>query len=323
MKKLYIIGNGFDLHHKLKTEYKEFARFLSRKNRETYDALLMYYGLPDIDWSMGHTNRLNEWSQFESALSQLAFEEVLEHNSDLIARPGSPDFKDGDWHTFQIEMQMLIEKLTIGLIKEFQIFILNVDFPPLNKDLIINLDRDSIFLNFNYTETLELYYAVPKNNICYIHNKANQLDKSIILGHGVDPNKFIPQDPKAPENLTEEELEYWNQELTDSYDYSYSSAKSELLTYFTKSFKNTAQIIEENKAFFNSINDVDSTLVLGHSLSDVDEAYFKEIIKRVKATNKWTVSYYGDSEKLAHMERMKLLGVNTSNLNLVRLEELK
>jgi hypothetical protein len=48
MKTLYIIGNGFDIHHNLDTRYQSFANYLAENNSDVYDLLLNYYGLPDI-----------------------------------------------------------------------------------------------------------------------------------------------------------------------------------------------------------------------------------------------------------------------------------
>ncbi len=34
-----IIGNGFDLHHKLKTEYKDYCRFLNSHNPDAMESI--------------------------------------------------------------------------------------------------------------------------------------------------------------------------------------------------------------------------------------------------------------------------------------------
>ena len=53
--KLYIIGNGFDLHHKMDTTYASFGLFLKEYNYEVYELLLEHYGFSDL-------NRLNQES---------------------------------------------------------------------------------------------------------------------------------------------------------------------------------------------------------------------------------------------------------------------
>ena len=43
MKNLFIIGNGFDIHHKLDTRYQSFANYLAENNSEVYELLLNEY----------------------------------------------------------------------------------------------------------------------------------------------------------------------------------------------------------------------------------------------------------------------------------------
>lgn len=49
MNSLYIIGNGFDLHHELDTHYRSFGLYLQDHYGAIYDQLLEYFGLPHID----------------------------------------------------------------------------------------------------------------------------------------------------------------------------------------------------------------------------------------------------------------------------------
>ncbi len=116
MKTLYIIGNGFDIHHKLDTRYQSFANYLAENNSEVYELLLNYYGLPDITNPELTDEEYALWSRFEQALADLDYLSVLDDNSDLIARPGAEDFRDRDWHSYQIEMEEIIKDLTTTLI---------------------------------------------------------------------------------------------------------------------------------------------------------------------------------------------------------------
>ena len=40
--KLYIIGNGFDLHHNLKTSYANFCLYVRENDKELYEFLEGY-----------------------------------------------------------------------------------------------------------------------------------------------------------------------------------------------------------------------------------------------------------------------------------------
>lgn len=171
MKNLYIIGNGFDLYHGLDTKYQSFAKYMAEKDNEIYDLFLTYYGLPDISEDPITDEEYAAWATFELALADLDYEQVLEDHSDSAANPAADDFRDRDWHTYQVEMEMIIEKLTKKLIAGFNNFILNVKYPSNIEDKKINIVPQSLFLNFNYTETIEKYYNISDKEICYIHKK--------------------------------------------------------------------------------------------------------------------------------------------------------
>jgi len=52
---------------------------------------------------------------------------------------------------------------------------------------------ESLFINFNYTDTLEELYGIPKSNILYLHNNANDYSGDLIFGHAKKEEK----DPKG------------------------------------------------------------------------------------------------------------------------------
>jgi len=160
MRNLYIFGNGFDIYHGLDTKYQSFANYLSQTDNEVYDLILNYCGLPDISEDTASDEEYAAWATFELSLADLDYEQVLEDHSDAIANPASEDFRDRDWHTYQIEMELIIEKLTDRLITIFNNFILNVQYPDNVDDRKLKIIPQSLFLNFNYTNTLERYYGV-------------------------------------------------------------------------------------------------------------------------------------------------------------------
>lgn len=323
MKNLYILGNGFDIYHGLDTKYQSFAKYLSRTDSEVYDLILNYYGLPDISEDPVSDEEYAAWATFELALADLDYEQVLDDHSDATANPGSEDFRDRDWHTYQIEMELIIEKLTKRLISIFNTFILNVKYPSIIDDRRLNITPNNLFLNFNYTYTLEKYYKVDSKEICYIHEKSSQNDCKIILGHGTDPESFKVKDPEPPEGISEEELDQWREHMSDQYDYSYESAKDEILSYYTKAFKNTISIIDKNIKFFESLEEVENIYVLGHSISFVDIKYFEAVKEHTNQEVKWFVTYYSDYEKEKHFEALTEIGVKSDNIIQLKMTELK
>ena len=323
MNNLYIIGNGFDLFHGLDTSYESFANYLSCVNRDLYDLIIKYYRLPDISILKSMDNNYAKWSSFELAIANLRYEEVLEDFAGSAADLSSEDFSDRDWHTYQIDMEIIIQKLTSNLISIFNDFISYTSYPNKNDISILNIKSESLFLNFNYTDTLEKYYSDYNNLICYIHGKSSKKSVKLILGHGTEPSQFKSESPKPPYNLCEFELQKWREFMSDSYDFSYQSAKNEILSYYFKTFKNSKLIIEKNIKFFNKMSLVESVYVLGHSISTVDINYFEAVVKHVKQDAIWYVTYYSDLEKQEHFKTLKALSIREKYIFQIKMNELK
>ena len=317
--KLYIIGNGFDRHHKLETNYQSFGLFLKNEYPIIYDGLIEYCGFSDLT-----KQPIDDvlWNEFEENLSLLDPEIVFDGHRNSLANPGSSEFRDRDWGTFSIEMENVVDNLTTNLFKAFREFILNVEFPLLNSNLKLCLDNRALYLSFNYTDTLEQYYGISESNINYIHGKAKTGNTDLILGHGVDPDNFKNEAPKPPEGLTEDDVERWREQINDNYDYSFELGKEELLSYFLRTFKQTKDIILLNSVFYNKIHNVDEVFILGHSLSEIDMPYFHEIMRIINGNPIFTVSYYSRTEYHSHKETLLNLGINKKCIRLIKMDEL-
>ncbi len=123
MNRLYIIGNGFDLYHKLDTSYKSFGLYLKKNYTETYEKLIDYFGFPTISDDGCSMDDEVMWNQFEKNLSLLDSEMVLDSYIHSVAHPFSEGFKDRDWNTFAINIEMFVDNLVSDLFKAFKEFI--------------------------------------------------------------------------------------------------------------------------------------------------------------------------------------------------------
>lgn len=140
----------------------------------------------------------------------------MSDNSSLVAQPGSADFRDRDWNTYSIEMELIVKNLTTELTASLNNFILKVDYKNIHKDTLIILKDDSHFLNFNYTYPLQERYNIPEERITYIHGRADANNLVLILGQGVDPSNFVEKEEveTAPsEDWSEEKLEWYMQKV--------------------------------------------------------------------------------------------------------------
>lgn len=295
--KLYIIGNGFDLHHNLKTSYYNFRDYLKNHNREIYDLLEQYVCCSD-----------DLWGDFEESLAKLDTDELYCDNSNLLPNIEIGDISEDyyDPYEFSNEMERIYDKLTIELIEAFKDFIyeaMSIDDLEILKHKI-DIDINARFLCFNYTDTLERIYHIQYNNINYIHNSIKESSEDIILGHSIDPSKFI---------LKIKDNDYYKP---------YDEGRLILNEYFETMHKPTDKIIEKNRSYFNSLSNIDKVYVFGHSISKVDIPYFEKIVQIINRNVEWVVSYYDEEEIETFKNTLKNIGVS-SKINFVRLEDLK
>jgi hypothetical protein len=289
--RLYIIGNGFDIHHGIKSRYSDFKIYVYNKDKELFDALGKYFNPDEL------------WSDFEETLAYLDTDTIKDDKSGFIKSYGAEDWSDAYHHDYQYEIQQTIDLVTVRLRIHFTEWILQLNPPP--KPILI-LDNNSRFLTFNYTSTLENTYGIKSENILYIHNKAINSSSLLILGHSRRP-------------LKENKFRRMNDEDTDV---RVVEGNVILDKYFETTYKNTETIIRENQAFFNDLKDVDEVFILGHSISDVDIKYFQLIKSKVKECTIWTVSYYEQEQKLINKLKVVNLGVCESIIEMIKLEEL-
>lgn len=262
------------------------------------------------------------WSKFEENLANLDTDEILSEHSITLPNYASDDFRVGDRYAFPDTMTEYYEKLTEGLIEEFECFIQSVQYLIISDELKVELDIDSFFLTFNYTNTLEKLYRIDKNNILYIHNSAFDGSDQIILGHGMDPKRFQNELLEPPDDVDIDDYEKGYQE-NDDYEYSYNTGEENLMRYFEATFKPTKVIINNHSSFFSSIGKYKEIFILGHSLSDIDLPYFEEIFKNSSPNAKWKVSYYNSEEGKKHFETLINLGVKKDKLELFKLPEIQ
>lgn len=278
---LFIIGNGFDIAHGLKTKYQDFANYLKINNINLYDKICTIYGnLSDEDIL---------WKNFEKTMESIDEDFIrVDTNFDLEYNDLYDDNLKG-----MIEEKIKNKLLNISeeLFEYFEQWAESIDTKGIKKvtsKIKSSEENEDLFLTFNYNFLLENSYDVDSSQICYIHNS---IGKELILGHG---NKL-----KIKE--LEKELSFLNEndeETTDTIDSLEEKISiEENLEYYNRTYKNTEKIISLHKEFFKSLTEVENIYIIGHSLGDVDFPYFKEVLKNVSTDTKWFVYYYDDEDK--------------------------
>ena len=262
---LHIVGNGFDLAHGIASSYADFKDY-AWKHGDQYQIGLLETCYPDVNPKNGE---LYLWSDLERALGNLDFQAAFEASTDDI------QLEDGHEGRYIAQMEDAPEFLLGMMFDAFhQVFEDWANDIDNNVDPIPNLShfgRGDRYLSFNYTDTLEKVYGVPRNSINYIHGRRNSNDE-IIVGHHavVNANDHLSDDPII-------------------YEYQgYDNITNEV----NKQRKLTSDIIANNSEYWQSLGQVDKVMVYGHSLTDVDMDYFHEVAKHVKGVCEWHFSIY-------------------------------
>jgi len=282
--KLFIIGNGFDIHHGIPSKYSDFKSYLKGCNQQLHDNLVEYLPIDEF------------WWELESSFANLDVDLVIDEATEFLQSYSADNWSDSFHHDYQFELDRIVADLSKNLKSHFVEWISQLELPlsvntPINP---IKNEKSSIFLTFNYTRTLEELYEISDDIVLHIHGKSGQDDSEIILGHSWNPNE-IPDlnNVSNPEDIDSRVME-----------------GNELINiYFSQTYKPSQKVISEHRSFFSTLKKIETIYVIGHSISEVDYLYFEEVVKYVSADTKWIVTYYGEDELQRHISTIQSLGI--------------
>lgn len=274
MRNLYVIGNGFDIHHGRNTDYQDYYKWL--QDNEEWNVLTAIdetFGYCDSKW----------WKHFEQNLAsantlEIAMQEVQEHYPDF----GSDDFRDADWYEAEFAVEQRLDE-AYSLIKEsFHRWINQLKGGNPNMKIEMEV-KNSLFLTFNYSDTLESLYNIPREQILYVHGRANT-DDELVLGHGVSL-KSLEQEVEIPEPSfaigTDDDVDCYE----EGDDFVTQRAKDAAVSGVYKQRKQVESIIQKYEKWFAGLADVTNIHFYGHSFGDVDLPYFRKILSSVNKNN--------------------------------------
>lgn len=270
---LFIIGNGFDLMHGVKSGYDSFRDFLGK--RSSLRNWLEQFWTPEDIWAdlenglahfdmnaMGSRFMVDNWLDTFDAYDEDASVASFYMAAEAAAAPMIEVSEE-----LPKQFRRWIETLTIG-----------TDDRPLKKLFI-----GGRVLDFNYTEFVEKLYGIPAEDVCYIHGCRKVKRGRLILGHRPDASE---QSYELKEKYRKRKPTYRNGliEAAQEQVFQIVSAGDEELT------KDCSTIIKAHEDFFESVRQVRSIVVIGHSMSEVDWDYFRKIALELEA--KYSVTWY-------------------------------
>lgn len=278
-KTLFIIGNGFDLYHKLPTSFMHFYYYLKSKGEDDF-----IRNIEHIFHNLHYDSEL--WRSFEQALEEVDIPLLFEESTENL---------DINWDNNVITQPQKALNNTIPLIKSYLrkwIETIEMKAKPL-----LPLPNDSFYLSFNYTTTLEDTYQISHQQICHIHGCKDQ-SADFIVGC----NKYYNKS-----ELEHQQLSFYEEE-----------GKKGMYDVLNSVYKDTYKQTLLHQDFFTTLYKIERIVVLGHSLSPIDWSYFTEVKRLVGEKCKWMFSVHNEEDRYIvlpdFINRMEIMDVEYISL---------
>ena len=285
MKRLLIVGNGSDLHHHMKTKYTDYRDYLLSIGEDNIVAC--FERCDDVAPEY-------VWNRLEEVVGMLPYEDAYCY----LTSYGSDEWRDSAHHDFQYEIDKMTEYWP-GLKDNLIGWVRSIKYTDEDVHLQKLISESTCFLSFNYTNTLEVLYDVPKDKITYIHGDASKSEE-LVLGHRSDD--WYPE---------------WDRANPDE-DVRVLEAGEIMDRHFENTKKQIEEIIGKHKNFFVTCCEYDEIYVLGLSYNDTDRIYLQEIaMNNDKA--KWYFNWHSieDRERIGHYA----MNLGVQNYKKINIEE--
>ena len=291
MEELYILGNGFDLHHNLPTCYQAFHKYVKEHQRDLLSSLEYYF--------LFKTDKDYQWNNFEEDLGTFDWKGFYYNNNHLD--PLAEDFRPSYVYSLEDDLAEQAEALCNHIRNAFMDWLEMIDLSV----AVTNFDfpHNSQFLSFNYTLLLEHVYKIESSRILHLHGNLENHPDDLILGH----NSKLEELPELDDN-------------GDSNRTMFSNAEIAAKGLFSSFYKPVEDVIKTNSKFFESLSNVQNIHIIGHSLNQIDMPYFEQVLIHTKNPN-WNVSYHLISDKQKYFKSLINLGVPSNKINLFKLNQ--
>lgn len=260
--KLFVIGNGFDLAHRLPTRFDPDFKNIARK----YE--------PDNFWDLYQSQENDIWSNFENLLGRPDFN-TLEEIFDGYAPDYSSDREsDRDGIIYQVELNGKLQEALYEFADNAEDSLCNIQANDFIEQI---LDPDGYYITFNYTHTLEGIYDIPREQILHIHGEVgkNNLELGYPKGN-FTPEKYI-YDARGKGSGPYIEIEI-EDHINGIEDYYVGTAYTELISKCESFCKEIRIDLLEDFLDKNQCK-IEEIIVYGHSCA-IDFAYFNYLNTR-------------------------------------------
>lgn len=307
-KKLFICGNGFDLHHRLPTSYGEYAVYLANNN---YSAFMGYNDFQYLNDQYPWGNSFAPWSDIESSLN-IDYSGLMENAVDEDY-PNVLSDTDSTWDDMWVNVGVITDFIDEFTGKSFYQWISQVDCSIAVPDL--RLPDNALYLSFNYTDTLQTLYGIPDANVLHIHGAVKNIARNYANSDEIRKEIQFGSADLNPV-LVHEKLEqkYGND---DFYGASIRLAVERLDRFVQRASKNISNNYNKLKKFIEN-KKIDEVIIMGHTLTASDYAYYRDVLIPQLYNAKWTIMHH-DNGKEDSMDDIKrfLLWTNLKNYEIL------
>lgn len=286
-KVLYIIGNGFDIHHGIPSSYANYRTWILENHIDIYEKIMDFY-------EEDYEKSFEWWSDFENSMGYFDYREKIENiafenqpsDEELESMRAIDDMR-GAWDA-EVEIGGIYDKIK----ETFHEWINSL--PRALSARKVHMDNDKAFyINFNYTLTLEKVYNISSDDILHIHGSINNDD--YIIGHG--RSYFDVQEeaePYYPPYDEKEDPSEYGLDVSD--DIITENTKKAVVEQVMDAAKPVTEIINKNKYLFDRFKEIDKVYIYGFSFSDIDLSYLEEVISSVSPNCKYVISYFSKKD---------------------------
>lgn len=310
-KNIYFIGNGFDLHHLIRSSYKNYADWLMSYDYSLYLKINIVYG------AVGREDKW--WGDFENQMGELD----VEAYSAWIYRSYGPDFgsdnyREADRYVAEMQAEEELNDLFYGIKNSFYKWIQQLNMANVLRKVKLDIN-DSFFICFNYTDTLRRLYKIPQDKICYIHGNVRKGDE-LVLGHGKTKDQLI-EPTKMPPYLSKEQQQEWiDENITDD---SYHRTVDASIDAISNQRKEVEKIINKNVEVWNQMAQARNFYIYGLSFSPIDSPYLTKAVSMMDMKKVVIyVSYHNQKDKDNIYHYFKQINYPIEMINLVNLEDI-
>lgn len=279
MKQLYIIGNGFDVHHKIKCKYSDFRKWLHKNRPDVYDNLVWLYGRLSGEWWRSFEESLTEFrpNTYPRKIAKMGFITQLDFLIEKYGQEGR-DFMDSYEATMSRYGGVTDKHHRAAAIARFEMQHLKDDlcesFGEWVKSLVIpktaakvRLDKTALFFTFNYTRTLEDLYGIEEDQIVHLHGS-------------VDNNEFVIGHCMTAAEMMDKDLVKHAIHRNPDRNYGADEARMAMFEVIEEELKKPVEdIMYRYRSIFNSLMGFKEMEILGLSYSPIDLPYLRNIFK--------------------------------------------